>query len=391
MSSAVPKTKDDEHLSSTAEVGTTTTTQKTENEEGSFNNYHCGLIALVILILLSNFFAIQLYKKHDKIRRNFSNILLLSLAISDLIVGVIVLPLLIVCETKYSQTKTNTALKNTCRCNFLIANLSGFSTICHIIALTVEKYMAILHPFQRLNLATLDTYKKILITVWLTALLFAAVPALWMFTGDGPRSSSGREHLFQYGILQIVVFFAVPVIILTFCYLRMFVKIHAKFSENSQNERIQTRVGNDSKTIVVFLLLFVIFLVSWFPWFFIALRPPDHLIPSPEVADFLTALRFAGAFVNPLVYAFLKTDYKQAIKGDLSNFCSRYPKRMRFQSMAHQSVFKKSINNNDRSTAITTPDTGIRLQKIQMHYQNRPPAGSLTSGSPSTQGEEITF
>lgn len=307
----------------------------------SLSNYHSGLVALAVLVFVSNLFAISFYLRHRTIRGNPSNVLLFSLAISDLIVALALLPLMIGCER--TELPTDSALQRMCRCSYPIGNLCGFSTIFHIIALTLDEYQAVLHPFKRMNLASRGYYRKILILIWLMALFFALIPVFWIFKDQ--QSKSWRKKFHNYGILQIVIFFGVSVIILTYSYCRMFVRIRRQLAEVTLTGRVQLRVRNDRKTILVFLLFFTVFAIGWFPWFFFTLDHSELEIPS-EIQDFLVALRFAGSFLNPLIYAFLKNDYKEAIKLDLALICSRCPKQ--FQCFNLTPLLKRSRSNIDK-------------------------------------------
>ena len=334
--------------------------------ESTIEDYHAGLISLSFLILFCNLFAIQTYKRHGKIRRNSSNVLLLGLAVSDLITGVIYLPILIFCESQWSKYEHNEdkIFVQTCRGNYLVANFSGFSTIFHIIALTVEKYLAVLHPFQRLIISTRGTYRKILVTVWLLALAFALVPTFWLF--DNSWSSAWLHKFYIYGIAQASVFLGLASVILLYCYIRMFVQIHVQLSAQTQTGRVQAKARNDRKTVFIFLMFFTIFIVGWTPWFFFALDSENQKLVEPKIKDLLISLRYVGAVLNPLLYSFIKSDYKQAVQADFRSLCSKCPAPGGFQKLIQTSTLQRRSNNNTMRRGTLTTNTGnVRLKKIE--------------------------
>lgn len=295
---------------------TPTTAMKFSN---GFQAYHIGLIVFSVLVVLTNIFAIAMYCLHKTIRKHLSNVLLCSLAVSDLFIGLVYLPVLVIVER--SDFEKYKWLLTLARCQYLLGNFCGFSTIFHIITLTIDKYVAVSYPFKRIRLSTRRFFRKILVCLWLMAFICSLIPLFWIFK-DG-RTKSKLNKFFIYGIFQLVIFFGVSLLVLVFCYTRMFVKIHRQqCNETSLTERVSSHTRNDKKTILVFLCFFAVFVIGWLPWFLFSLG--NHLLHvSVQVKDFLVTLRYAGAFLNPLVYAFFKNDYRQAIKSDFVSLCTR--------------------------------------------------------------------
>jgi hypothetical protein len=296
------------------------TTTNAEPHYTVYQAYHIGLVVISVLIILSNSFAITIYCRHKAIRKNLNNVLLCSLAVSDLLTGLIYLPVLVIVERSDFRGKYKWLLMLQ-RYHFMFGNLCGFSTVFHIIALTIDKYVAVLYPFKKINLSTRWLYRKILASLWTTALFFALIPLFWYFKDEGSQSWYKKFHV--YGIFQLVIFFGLSLLTLMYCYLRMFAKIHKQDCEASLTGRVQRRERTERKTISVFLCFFVVFVIGWFPWFLFTLD--NNMLRAPlEVKDFLVTLRFAGAFLNPAIYAFLKNDYRQAISSDLAKLCSKH-------------------------------------------------------------------
>ncbi|XP_028398208.1 somatostatin receptor type 2-like [Dendronephthya gigantea] len=371
-------TTENTKFSTTISSGTQSRNE-TEEVGSSLENYHGGLITLAILIFLCNLFAIQTYKRHEKVRRNCSNVMLLSLAISDMVVGVIYLPIAIFCESQWDKHYEDDTFLLICRVNFLVGNFVGFSTILHVIALTIEKYTAVLHPFQRLSAATRGTYRKILTVVWILSLVFAGIPIFWQF--DNAGSLEWRQKYNIYGKVQATLFLGLASIILMYCYIRMFFQIHVKLSSSTQTGRVQAKARNDRKTVLIFLMFFLFFIAGWAPWFFFNLNTENQDLVSQEAKDFLVSLRYAGAVLNPLLYSFIKNDYKQAVQADFRKLCSSCPAATGFQKLVQTSTLQRG-NNSHAHCTLSTGDGDVKLKKIES-IQDTPENGSFTSGGPS--------
>ena len=308
-------------------ISSKATTTKTailpsDEDNETFQAYHISLILFSVLIILSNIFAITIYCRNKTIRKNLSNVLLCSLAISDLLTGILYLPMLVVIERGVNKYSWLITLQ---RFHFMFGNWCGFSTVFHIIALTVDKYLAVLHPFKKITIASRSFYRKLLLLIWTAALIFALVPVCWYFKDE--RSKSWFKKFKIYGIVQLVIFFGLSLVILIYCYLRMFTIIHHQETGDALTGKIQRRERTDRKTILVLACFFAVFVIGWFPWFLFTLDPQMFHVPL-EIKDFLVTLRFAGAFLNPAIYAFLKNDYREAVISNMAKMCGRTVRKM---------------------------------------------------------------
>lgn len=325
----------------------------------SVEKYHVGLITLAVLIVIMNIFAIQIYKRHEKIRQNCINILLVSLAVTDLIVGVVHLPFVITCET-YLYMHSRKA----CSFTYIIGNFCSFSTVFHIVALTIEKYVAVLHPFKRISVSTSSVYRKIIIAVWFFSLVFSMIPMPWMY-GSLRYSPSFFQFFRLYGIAQTAIFLGLATLILLYCYVRMLYQIHAKLATQNIPGRVHTKAISDRKTIFVFLMFFMIFIVGWTPWFFFFINPKHEKLVSQEVKDFLVSLRYLGAALNPLLYSFLKIDYKHAIQADFKKIFVWWASApVGFQTMTQSSTIQRAKNTSRKGT-LTSDTLDIHLTKMK--------------------------
>lgn len=101
--------------------------------------HHPTLIAIAVLVIISNMFAIVLFVTKKTLRKG-GNLLLLSLAISDVATGLITIPLNIGCEFTYSL--------GLCMSSGILNRFLAISTVYHILAITFETYYAIPRPIE---------------------------------------------------------------------------------------------------------------------------------------------------------------------------------------------------------------------------------------------------
>lgn len=134
-------------------------------------------------------------------------------------------------------------------------------------------------------------------------------------------------------------------------------------------------------------MLFLIFVAGWAPWFFFSLEGDNQYLVSKKVKDFLISLRYAGAVLNPLLYSFIKNDYKQAIQADFRSLCSSCPATIGFQKLVQTSTLRAHGNNNNLRRGTLTTGTGdVKLKKIESIQE---PEAALDSSVSAGSGGQL--
>jgi len=161
----------------------------------------------------------------------------------------------------------------------------------------------------------------------------------------------------------------VPYIFVIFAYVRIFREVQHSLSmrkafESAREQRKDRRsISSDAQVVKVFCIVSTAFLLSWLPILYLStvttvLDRPD-LVPGVLVIISLFTVA-TSSLVNPLIYAFLKPDFKVVIR----NFC-----RKNFQTKV--ATTKLSIPSSPR-WAKTEKKTKQKDQKIEKDESNSP-------------------
>ena len=277
-----------------------------------------GYIVNVVLNVFSaltaivfNSITIQAIRKTSSLP-NPLKILLLSLAYSDLAVGLVAQPLWIVTLSREEDTEV------LCIIQSALANASFLG----IMALNVDRFLAVhLH----LRYRELVTYKRVLslaILTWVFSALLSSI-CRWI-----------TEDLSEFMNITIIVW-SLCLIFLTVisCRLYFAVRVHTKQIQALQLKQtaLSDEVANASrlrKSAVSSFYVNFVFLVCYLPFYCSLIRKffkSEAFVNGQiwqELFPLSRTLMFMNSCLNPVIYCWRMRDIRHAIKDILRNTCT---------------------------------------------------------------------
>lgn len=155
----------------------------------------------------------------NKMLQTKRNAFLLSLSVSDLMTGLVSIPLHIASNCLNQQLQTLILAQAICF-RFL-----AISTMLNILMITIERYIGILYPIRYQVILT-KTRMCILVTLsWATSISAALVSCSWLITVPaGNENVPMREAQFEraYFLFSFVTFFILPLFTMAILYAKMF-------------------------------------------------------------------------------------------------------------------------------------------------------------------------
>ena len=279
------------------------------------------LVPIAVSIIIANGVVFYLFGKMRSLRTP-ANYFLLSLSISDIMTGLINIPLLLVLEHLSSPSLSFTVIYCTSE---VFHNVVSISIAYHITAITMDKYLAVVNPFGRF-LMTKKTVRKALSSVWLCSAFLGSVPATWW---DSWLAEDSFALYLQAGhiIFCLCVVFFVPYMFILYAYGVMFkavsMKRSSKESSGRKDSRAFKKANNERKCLIILLAMATAFAICWIPWFTLRLIyavSTTGWIDIKDQASFTEAsqmfviIRYISSAVNPLLYTFFKQDFWSAFK-----------------------------------------------------------------------------
>ena len=301
-----------------------------------------GILSVIIVAANCSVCALVCF---NKTLRTYTNWLVLSLAVSDILTGGVLLPILLI---KPASLVTDYFIA--------LILLSGVANIC---AVTYDRYVAIIKPLLYPYLAP-KLFKRAIVVSWLIPTIYTVFPLAW----DTNRTKT--IHI-VYAVCLEIFGVVVPYIFITFAYVRIFRKARhslttrKNFESAGEQRKERRRVSSDAQVAKVFCTISTAFLLSWLPILYSTtvyrvLNLPD-LIPDALFTISLFTVA-ASSLVNPLIYAFLKPDFRVVIR----NFCRK--------NSQTKVVTKKASIPSSSPQAKTEEKTKQKDQTVEEHESN---------------------
>jgi len=255
-----------------------------------------------------------------KFLRTVTNLILGSLAFSDLLSGVLGIPLYLACS----------AIQKTAVCGItqMLTRFFSISIVLHLLLVSVDRHVAVVHAIRYRSLVTKRRILSLLLSVWLTAIFVALIQLSWLGLDVNVNEDSDEKTArinIIYDIFCIILFFLVPLITMIFCYTTIFLALRQQLRAIKKNNvglcvKLEQRRSHsrERRAAIIFLSMIVVYIICWLPYFLLDLQHQFgndffSLPVSVEYAVFYYP-KFLNSVLDPILYVYRKHDFRQTIR-----------------------------------------------------------------------------
>ncbi|KAE8614720.1 hypothetical protein XENTR_v10008279 [Xenopus tropicalis] len=343
----------------------------------------CFLSVLILSTLLGNTLVCAAVIRFRHLRSKVTNFFVISLAVSDLLVAVLVMPWKAVAEIAGFWPFGTF-------CNIWVAFdiMCSTASILNLCVISVDRYWAISSPFRYERKMTPKVAFIMISVAWTLSILISFIPVqlnwhkakttsffdlnitLHGRTMDNCDSSLNRT----YAISSSLISFYIPVAIMIVTYTRIYriaakqirrisalerAAVHAKNCQNSTGNRnsldcqqpessLKTSFKRETKVLKTLSVIMGVFVCCWLPFFILNCIVPfcdpslttsgtEPFCISSTTFDVFVWFGWANSSLNPIIYAF-NADFRKAF----SNLLGCY----RLCPTSNNVIETVSINNN---------------------------------------------
>ncbi|MBN3317489.1 NPFF1 protein, partial [Atractosteus spatula] len=296
-----------------------------------------GLVCLIVL--------------RNKRMRTVTNLFILNLAISDLLVGIFCIPTTLVDNLITGWPFTNSV----CKMSGLVQGMSVSASVFTLVAIAVDRFRCIVHPFK--PKLTLLVAIVTIVVIWVLAVAIMCPSAVMLMVGPVENHymvyNDDFNHTYPlyscyedwpdkemrkiYTTVLFAHIYLAPLTLIIFMYGRIGAKLYTS-SVPTSNQRVEHHLSDfqnhhshsegrspiSKKKIKVIKMLIVVallFMLSWLPLWSLMLLT-DYAQLSDEQLNLLTGyifpfahwLAFSNSSVNPIIYGYFNENFKRGFQ-----------------------------------------------------------------------------
>ncbi|KAM4710288.1 D(1B) dopamine receptor [Discoglossus pictus] len=320
------------------------------------------LSMLILWTLFGNILVCTAVIRFRHLRNRVTNIFIVSLAVSDLLVALLVMPWKAVAEVAGHWPFG-------AFCNIWVAFdiMCSTASILNLCVISVDRYWAISSPFRYERKMTQRVALFMISTAWTLSILISFIPVqlnwhrniedsqiLSNETTENCDSSLNRT----YAISSSLISFYIPVAIIIVTYYRIYkiaqIQIRristleraAEHAQSCRSNRIdcrhhhnslRTSIKKETKVLKTLSIIVGVFVCCWLPFFILNCMVPfcDRSLGHPTAGlpcvsettfDIFVWFGWANSSLNPIIYAF-NADFRKVFSSLLGcgHLCSTTP------------------------------------------------------------------
>ncbi|XP_063077458.1 D(5)-like dopamine receptor [Engraulis encrasicolus] len=313
----------------------------------------CILLVLIVSTLLGNTLVCVAVVKFRHLRSKVTNFFVISLAVSDLFVAVLVMPWKAVSEVAGCWL-----FGDFCETWIAFDIMCSTASILNLCIISLDRYWAISSPFRYERKMTQRVAFTMISVAWTLSILISFIPVQlsWHKVNDDEYTRHEETNECNatlnrtYAVASSLISFYIPVVIMIGTYTRIFriaqtqirrISSLERAAEHAQhhphvpdcandNNSLKTTFKKETKVLKTLSIIMGVFVFCWLPFFVLNCIVPfcdtsGRLESPPCVSDttfnIFVWFGWANSSLNPVIYAF-NADFRRAFSTILG--CNRF-------------------------------------------------------------------
>ncbi|XP_066470549.1 histamine H2 receptor [Tiliqua scincoides] len=285
------------------------------------------ILAALIIVTIGGNVLVCLAVKFNRRLRNLTNCFIVSLAFTDLLLGLLVLPFSAIYEISSQVWYFGSTL-----CNIYISLdvMLCTASILNLFMISLDRYYAITKPLRYTTVVTPLRVAVAMFLIWVVSLMVSFLPIhLGWNTNDstvqnkdlfeGGRQECKLEVNSVYALVDGLLTFYLPLVVMCITYFQIF-KIAREQAKRINNASCCKAIHQalptvkEHKATLTLAIVMGAFIICWFPYFTVFTY--RGVVGNGKVSETLLSvvlwLGYANSALNPILYAALNRDFRTA-------------------------------------------------------------------------------
>ncbi|XP_067373203.1 trace amine-associated receptor 8a-like [Channa argus] len=279
---------------------------------------YTALFSIALLTAILNL-LIVISISHFKQLHTPTNLLLLSLAVSDFFEGLLLFYQIILIDGCWFLGNFMCALYQ--YLDYIISS----TAVGTMVLISIDRYVAVCDPLQYSTKVTKNRVKICVCLCWICSVIFQTLILKDNLEQPGRYNSCYGDCIFVIneiaGVADLFFSFIVPITVIVVLYMRVFVvavsqaramrsHIAAVSLQGSMKVTVNKSELKAARTLGVVV---VVFLICLCPYYCVALSSQDNLMNASSAA-FVICLYYFNSCLNPLIYVFFYPWFRKSME-----------------------------------------------------------------------------
>ena len=287
---------------------------------------------LSLLTIIGNSLSIAVFLNSSRLRRMRTSILLMNLAVADLLVGAVVVPMFMVYLWPLCALARDPKFKSA---HVAVDLLTGFASLFSLPFIGVERMFSVFWPHRHRVIGKLP-YAAAVFFCWLLSSLQVLLHLL-------------KTHkIIEFGVFYYTIMCALSVVLVVMlaAYTAVWYKVRARQKELQARHRRYSDLSmeHEQKLVLTVAIVTSVFCVTWLPFHFLNIAV-FYCVPCRKKMELnailaIKLLQYSNSFMNLIIYSFRLPEFRRT----LCRVCGRRlridPNQEQFNVIGRQSSLK---------------------------------------------------
>ncbi|XP_052584176.1 histamine H2 receptor [Peromyscus californicus insignis] len=274
------------------------------------------VLTTLVLITIAGNVVVCLAVSLNRQLRSLTNCFIVSLAATDLLLGLLVLPFSAIYQLSFKWSFGQVFCNIYTSLDVMLCTAS----ILNLFMISLDRYCAVTDPLRYPVLVTPVRVAISLIFIWVISitLSFLSIHLGW----NSRNETRGGNDTFKckvqvnevYGLVDGLVTFYLPLLIMCVTYYRIFKIAREQAKRINHISSWKAATIREHKATVTLAAVMGAFIICWFPYFttfvYRGLRGDDAI--NEVVEGIVLWLGYANSALNPILYAAFNRDFRMA-------------------------------------------------------------------------------
>ncbi|XP_034021584.1 somatostatin receptor type 1 [Thalassophryne amazonica] len=203
-----------------------------------------------------------------------------------------------------------------CRLVLSVDAINMFTSIYCLTVLSVDRYIAVVHPIRASRYRRPTVAKMVNLCVWMFSIL--VILPIIIFSTTVPNSDGSMacnmqmpepEHRWMavFVVYAFLMGFLFPVIAICMCYILIISKLRVV----ALRAGWQQRKKSEQKITVMVMMVVTVFIICWMPFHVVQLVGVFLQRRDPTLSQLAVVLGYANSCANPVLYVFLSDSFRR--------------------------------------------------------------------------------